>query len=111
MSAAEAVTTPAPVEEVKPTETAPVTESSAPAAEAPKVEEVAAPVSFLFSLLHFFVSYLYKEATKAEATQVYLFLSLLFSRSLLFYQRTVPSPLQALNLPLRMPSPYVFIIF
>ena len=112
MSAAEAVTTPAPVEEVKPTETAPVTESSAPAAEAPKVEEVAAPVSFLFSLLHFFVSYLYKEATKAEATQVYLFLSLLFSRShFFFYQRTVPSPLQAPNLPLRMPSPYVFIIF
>lgn len=48
MSATEAVTTPAPVEEVKPTETAPVTESSAPAAEAPKVEEVAAPVRLLF---------------------------------------------------------------
>ena len=46
MSAVEATTT-APVEEVKPTEAAPVTESSAPAAEAPKVEDVAVPVSFL----------------------------------------------------------------
>jgi hypothetical protein len=47
MSTVEATATPVPVEEVKPTETAPVTESSAPAAEAPKVEEVASPVSFL----------------------------------------------------------------
>jgi hypothetical protein len=47
MSTVEATATPVPVEEVKPTETAPVTESSAPAAEAPKVEEVAAPVRFL----------------------------------------------------------------
>jgi hypothetical protein len=46
MSTAEATTTPVPVEEVKPTETAPV-EPSPPAAEAPKVEEVAAPVRFL----------------------------------------------------------------
>lgn len=46
MSTVEATATPVPVEEVKPTETAPVTETSAPAAEAPKVEEVASPVRF-----------------------------------------------------------------
>ena len=45
MSAVEATATPV-VEEAKPTETAPVTESSA-AAEAPKVEDVATPVRFL----------------------------------------------------------------
>jgi len=73
MSTVEATTTPAPVEEVKPTETVPATESSAPAAEAPKVEDVVVTVrflcffvSFLF-LLHFFF---HKEAKKAEATQV-----------------------------------------
>jgi hypothetical protein len=51
MSTVEATATPVPVEEVKPTETAPATESSAPAAEAPKVEEAAAPVRFLRWLL------------------------------------------------------------
>lgn len=71
MSTVEATTT-APVEEVKPTETVPATESSAPAAEAPKVEDVVVTVRFLCSfvsflfLLHFF----HKEAKKAEATQV-----------------------------------------
>jgi uncharacterized membrane protein len=48
MSAVEAVTTPAPVEEVKPTETVPAPEPAAPAAEAPKVEDVAAPVRVHF---------------------------------------------------------------
>jgi hypothetical protein len=51
MSTVEATATPVPVEEVKPTETAPVTESSAPAADSPKVEDVAAPVRFLCWLL------------------------------------------------------------
>jgi len=47
MSTAEATATPVPVEEVKPTETA-IVESSPPAtAEAPKVEEVEAPVRLL----------------------------------------------------------------
>jgi hypothetical protein len=48
MSAVEAVATPAVVEEAKPTETAPVTEPTVPAVEAPKVEDVAAPVRVLF---------------------------------------------------------------
>lgn len=59
MSTVEATATPVPVEEVKPTETAPATESSAPA-EAPKVEEVASVrflcwflASFLCLLLFF----------------------------------------------------------
>jgi hypothetical protein len=108
MSATEALTAPAPVEEVKPTETVPVTESSAPAAEAPKVEEVAAPVRLFFFLLHFFVSYLFKEATKAEVTKVDLppfpAVSLL-TQVVSLSQRTVPSPLQAQRLLLRMPSP------
>ena len=47
MSTVEATVTPVPVEEVKPTEAAPVTESSA-AAEAPKVEDAAVPVRFLY---------------------------------------------------------------
>jgi hypothetical protein len=51
MSTVEATAAPVPVEEVKPTETAPVTESSAPAADSPKVEDVAAPVRFLCWLL------------------------------------------------------------
>ncbi len=51
MSTAEATTTLAPVEEAKPTETVPITESSAPAAEAPKVEDVAAPVRLLYFFL------------------------------------------------------------
>lgn len=49
MSAVEAISTlPAPVEEVKPTEVVPVTESSAPAKEAPKAEDAAAPVRLFF---------------------------------------------------------------
>ena len=43
------VATPAvAVEEAQPTETAPVTDSSAPAPEVPKVEDTAAPVRFSF---------------------------------------------------------------
>jgi hypothetical protein len=61
MSTVEATATPVPVEEVKSTETAPVTETPAPAAEAPKVEDVAATVSFLcwFPLFGFYLSYLF----------------------------------------------------
>jgi hypothetical protein len=58
MSAVEATATPVPVEEVKPTETAPATESSAPAAEAPKAEEVASPVRFLYWFLASFLCFL-----------------------------------------------------
>jgi hypothetical protein len=43
MSATEAAVAPVAVEETKPTETAPVTDTSAPVQEAPKVEETAAP--------------------------------------------------------------------
>ena len=71
MSATEAVVAPAPVEEAKPTETAPVAEPSAPVAEVPKADDVAAPVRLLLCSLHFFVPNFYKEVTKSEATQVY----------------------------------------
>lgn len=60
MSTVEATATPVAVEEVKPAETVPVTESSAPAAEAPKVEEVASPVRFpCYFPCHFFVCYFF----------------------------------------------------
>ena|SRR5258707_10552981 len=55
MSTTEAAAAPAPVEEVKPTETAPVAEPSAPAAEAPKAENVEASVRLLYL---FFVTFL-----------------------------------------------------
>jgi hypothetical protein len=88
MSAVEATTTtPAPVvvEEVKPTETA--AEAPAPAAEAPKVEDVAAPVRFpcrflcliSFSLNSPFFFSLHKEAKKAEATVGFFFCPCCFS--------------------------------
>ena len=73
MSATEAAATPAvAVEEVKPSE-APVTDTSAPAPEVPKVEAAAAPVRlFLCVTIHCSIFYfLYsKEAAKTEAAQV-----------------------------------------
>jgi len=59
MSATEAVATVVSVEEAKPTEAAPVTDTPAPAQEAPKVEEIAAPVRLFlcvdFSLFPYFI--------------------------------------------------------
>ena len=75
MSATEAAATPAvAVEEVKPSE-APVTDTSAPAPEAPKVETAAAPVRLslcvTFLCVHFFFFFFHsKEAAKTEAAQV-----------------------------------------
>jgi hypothetical protein len=78
MSTVETTATPVPVEEVKPTETAPVTESPAPAVEAPKTEDVAAPVRLLLCVISlsltpppfFFLRKEAKEAEKAEVTEV-----------------------------------------
>ena len=58
MSAVEAVAAPAPVEEVKPTETVAATESSAPVAEVTKTEDAAAPVrlSFVCYISSFLIS-------------------------------------------------------
>jgi len=87
MSTAEATPTPVPVEEVKPTETATVTESSAPVAEAPKAEDVETPVRLICwflcfispSLTLFFFSPSYfKEVKKVEATEVGLLTFSLF---------------------------------
>jgi hypothetical protein len=58
MSATEAAVAPLAVEETKPTETAPVTDTSAPVQEAPKVEETVAPVRlFLCVQISLFLFY------------------------------------------------------